>query len=202
VTSLTARDVIPAPAVHGNVTGAGRKRTLAYTAKLAAGDSVRFVEVGRSSSQRIGGTTATVRRSGLGRIRFDTGSGPAGERRIFAEIERHGAPFDLLPVDSYNAPKPPPVPKPRQARAKLSHGRLVVSWRGRESIKAYEVIVKLSDGRVLRSKTTKQHTKFSNVGAQTGVRATVYADGRDGRQSKPAHVRIEARGPAPVTISP
>jgi hypothetical protein len=197
VSSLSAQQVLAAPRIEGKVTGKGRQRVLAYRARLAAGDRIRLVEVSRASSRSIGILT----KGGHGRIRFGTGTGPRGKRTIFAIAERRGAPFDRFAVTTYTAPKPQAVPSPQRVEIAFVHGRLGVRWRRVKGAESYDVLARLSDGRVLRARARGEATRFDGVAARIGMRVSVTAIARDGRRSKPARARKRSSGPARVTIN-
>src|SRR5690606_6489035 len=114
-----ARQVTPASVARARVTGKGRgKRVLAYRARIGAGQSITFVERGRSGTRVIG-----TARTGARRLTFTPGPGAGGRREIVALIAQDGLVRREAVVARYTAPPPLRPAAPRTLRLSRSGGR-------------------------------------------------------------------------------
>lgn len=166
----------------------GRKRLLAYKAKKIDGQKIRFYEVGKGVSKRLG----TIK-GGRGRLAFSAADGPKGKRRIVAAVDSFGLPRDRLGVATYKAPGPIKPAKPRHLRVRRKGSKLLASWRRAKGAKRYVAGIKLKDGRRLSLTTKKPKLKVGNVPGIDSARVEVAGLKADNTPGKAARAKLKAK---------
>ncbi len=142
IAELAVSRGLPAPKVtRARVTGKGPRRTLSYTATLAAGQAVTFVERGGAGSRVIGAGTAGSRR-----LTFVPGPGPGGRRQIVAQLIQNDLVREEVVVTSYVAPRPPALGRTSGLRIRRAGSRVVVTWRPGANAAAQRIDVRVPAG--------------------------------------------------------
>lgn len=136
IASATEARALPPVSVRAKVGGRGLRRTLRYTVKPAPGQKVTFAE----STAKVAHVIGTAR-GRHGTLRFAPGQGPAGTRKIVAEVSQRGLPRAERVVARYRAPGPLRLAKPRGIRFRRVAGALRVTWRAVKGGRGYEVLV-------------------------------------------------------------
>ena len=134
--TATEARALPPVSVRAKVGGRGLRRTLRYRVKPAPGQKVTFAESTAKLAHVIG--TARGRR---GTLRFVPGQGPAGKRKIVAQVSQGGLPRTERVVARYRAPGPRRLARPRGIRFKRTAGGLRVTWRAVKGARGYELLV-------------------------------------------------------------
>jgi uncharacterized delta-60 repeat protein len=178
ITGLATRTGLPPTRIMARVTGRGFKRSLAYTVARVPGQTVEFFEQGRTVARLLGAAHGT-----LGSVKFPPGYGFGGLRRVFAIVRQNGVPVKKIELTRYTAPKPPRVPRPVGIRAKAGRDRVDLSWRKVRGAKSYLVLVKLSDGRVLKMASASPSVRIPFYMPTLALKASVTAVSADGRKS-------------------
>ena len=137
-------DGLPAPSIHGRVTGHGATRTFIYHVKPLPGQTVSFEEHGRSGSGFIG-----IARHSSGQIRFTPAYGSRETRTIVAVVNSFGKPRGQYRVAAYRSPGSKAPVKPAGLRIARKGTRLLLSWKRAGDVSRYILRVRLSDGRVV-----------------------------------------------------
>ncbi|HVY78006.1 MAG TPA: hypothetical protein VG898_05830 [Solirubrobacterales bacterium] len=170
---------LPRPAVHAEVSGQGRKRTLRWRLRPIEGQQVKFVEEGRDVRNVIATTSARS-----GKAAFRPAEGAAGRRKIVALVEQNGLPRTSLTVGSYRAPGRVRPARPRQLRIVRRGSRLRVSWSAPRQGFRHAAYLRRSDGvRQLqivapgRKSATFARTR-RGYGATVTVTGLTHANGR------------------------
>ncbi len=155
ITAVAVAKGLPKPKIGGEVTkprGRGL-RVLTYRARrLGHGERLLFVEDGAHGFRNVLGSGAGRR----GSLRFRT-TGPHGKRTVFALVERHGMPREIVRVARYVAPGPLLPSRPRALRLRRRGSKLVVSWSRAAGAPRYAVGWALRDGR-RRAAITHKHS--------------------------------------------
>jgi IPT/TIG domain/FG-GAP repeat len=142
ISDLEVAGVLPAPQVKARVTGHGRRRTLTWTLRPAAGQQVLFAEVGPQTHRKLALVSARH-----GSVQFTPGDGKGGPRSIIALVENHGLPRAQFTVARYTAPPPLRAGRPGRLRGRrLPGGRLRLSWAAAKNADGYVIRVRLGDG--------------------------------------------------------
>jgi len=170
VVSIASANGLQEPAVDGEVTGHGARRTLSYDVEPVAGQKVTFMERGPSAGRRIGVATGRS-----GRIRFTPAPGRAERRRIVALVTQNGRSRGEYEVASYRAPGVRRPSRPRHLRVARRGAKLRISWRAARPADAHQVRVRLADGRRLLFRTRRSTLVVPRV--KRGVRARVSVRG-------------------------
>jgi CSLREA domain-containing protein len=110
---------LPPVSVHARVSGRGSRRTLRYTLEPHPGQKVTFAERAAGLAHVIG--VAGGRR---GKLRFVPGQGPAGTRRVVAQVTQGGLPRLERVVARYRAPGPRRLARPRGIKFVRASGGL------------------------------------------------------------------------------
>lgn len=177
IASLRSAQSLPAPRVRARVRG-GRLR---YTIAPLEGQAVRFVERIGAEERPIG-----VARGARGSLRFRPGHGPAGRRRILAEVSQYGLPRTTVVAGSFRSRATGRPGAPRGLRARVRGGRLTASWRRVPGAARYLVTVGSRDGRVVQRTARRPRLALRRPGPGrlfVAVRA-VSADGAYGRTAR------------------
>lgn len=172
IASVQVANGLPQPSVKASVGGKGHSRTLTYSVKQIAGQTVRFEEKGNGVGRRIG--TAKGKR---GTIRFTPGDGPKGRREIVALVESNGLPRENLTVARYTAPAPLRPAKPAGVKLSRKGSRVTVTWRAARRSVRYQVRATLSDGRKLLLFATAKKRSVRISGVPSDVRGTITVAG-------------------------
>jgi len=182
IVDVQQADGLAKPDITAKVKGSGFKRTLSFGVKgLPSDDQVVFSEAGQGGGTMIGsvhGRALSARAAGAslsafrqGSLKFTPGVGRKETRPIFATVlDYRGLPRERIQVTSYSAPAPPKPAKVRRVRASRAGGNLVLTWaagRGSSRAKTYDLLVQLSDGRVLRFHTSTPRVTIPGVGRTT-----------------------------------
>lgn len=177
------------PALRASVRGKGRKRTLRYRARLAAGQRVTFAEEARRAYREIGSA-----RKGRGDIGFRPAPGPGGKRRIVAIVEQGGVPISKTTVARYRAPGTPRARAPRRVAARRAGRKLVVGWSRVRGAAGYAVRVDLPrDGRrLLFFPPPRRHgLRVRGLERSDLARVSVAALGPDLRAGNPTKAKLK-----------
>ena len=166
----------------------GRKRVLAYKAKRIDGQKIRFFEVGRGVSKRLG-----TAKGGKGEIPFSAADGPKGKRRIVAAIDSFGLPRDRLNVASYRAPGPIKPGRPRGLRVRRKGSKLVAKWRRAKGAKRYLAAIRLKDGRRLSLTTKRTKLTVRDVPGIDSAKLKVAGLKADNTPGRPATAKLKAK---------
>jgi PKD repeat protein len=136
IANATEARALPPVSVHARVTGHGVRRVLRYRVKPAPGQRVTFTERAAKVAHKIG--DAPGRR---GSLHFVPGQGPAGTRKIVAQVSQRGLPRAELVVASYRAPGPLRLARPKRVRFRRAAQSLQISWRAVKGAGSYEVLI-------------------------------------------------------------
>ncbi len=186
---VSVADGLPDVAVRARVgKGGGRRRVLVYRAREIDGQKIRFFEVGKGVSKRLGTT-----RGGKGKIRFVAANGPGGRRHIVAAVDSFGLPRDRFNVAAFRAPAPIKPGKPRHLRLRRRGGRLIISWRRAKGAERYAAAVRLKDGRRLVLTTRKTTAKVGSVPGIDSAKVEVAGLRADNGPGKVAKAKLKAR---------
>lgn len=188
ITSFRQANGIPQPKVTAVVSGKGHRRTVSYTVRTIAGQSVRLAEEGKGAYKLLG-----VARGARGTIAFRPAGGPAGKRQIIALVEQGGRPRARVVAGSYTAPGPQRPTRPRRVTLSRRSGKLVVSWTRSSGADRYLVRVKLKDGRRLTIPTKRRRLTIGNVPGIDSGSIAVYGMARDGMLSKAGRAILKAK---------
>lgn len=189
IAGVSVADGLPEVKIRARVgKGHGRRRVLVYRAKAIDGQRIRFFEVGKGVSKRLGAT-----RGGREKIRFSAADGPGGRRHIVAAVDSFGLPRDRINVAAYRAPAPIKPGKPRHLRLRRRGGKLIASWRHAKGAERYVASIKLKDGRRLVRTTTKTTVKVRSVPGIDSAKVQVAGLRADNRLGKVARARLKAR---------
>jgi hypothetical protein len=177
------------PQVSARVSGRGFARTLHYRARIPGNVTVTFAERTARLLHVIGRATG---RSGT--IRFKPAFGPAGSRRLIAQITNNGVPWRNRTLASFS------VPKPQVGRARglqVRAGRRAFTFSYRPPGNATRVLIKISatDGRRLqRVLSPRAHGgSVPAVGFRDGVTITVLGVAPDGSHGPAVSARARRR---------
>jgi hypothetical protein len=165
---------LPAPSIHGRVTGHGAKRTFTYRVKPLPGQTVSFEEHGRSGSGFLGQA-----RHANGRLRFTPANGSREKRTIVALVNSFGKPRGQYPVTSYRSPGPQRPATPKAFKITRKGTRLRVSWKRTGVVSRYILRVRLSDGRVLLLLPKARQTSATVADVSKKVKATATLQGQN-----------------------
>jgi PKD repeat protein len=168
--SLKSAQGLEAPEVHAQVVGTGHKRAIRYRVAQREGQKVTFVERGASAGTIIGEAKGSE-----GEVAFHPADGKAERREIVALVEQDGQLRDEIKVAGYQAPGP--VHPARIGGLQVRHRGSAVraSWRRAANARAYEVSLRLSDGRRVVRRTRARALVVGHVGRR--VRGTVQVRG-------------------------
>lgn len=137
IASATEARALPPVSVRARVGGRGLHRTLRYTIKPAPGQKVTFAETaGAKVAHMIG-----VARGRRGTLRFVPGQGPAGRRKIVAQVSQRGLPRAERVVARYRAPGPQRLARPRKIKFSRTPTGLRIKWGAVKGARGYEVLV-------------------------------------------------------------
>lgn len=188
---LTARG-LPEPKAVGRVRGKGHRLRFSFKLKRIDGQRVTFAEQGKDVYREI---AVTKRAKGL--IGFKPAPGPAGRRRIIANVAQNGLPRARFTVTRYRAPMTARPHRPKRVRA-LRRGRtLVVKWRRLRSVHGYRVRVALPrDGRRLLffPGPRKSRLKVQGIEPTDLGRIQIAGIGPDARPGRSAVARLRVKG--------
>jgi hypothetical protein len=109
---------------------------LSYRVTPAPGQRVTFVERSTKVAHQIG-----VARGRRGTLRFVPAAGPAGTRKIVAQVSQRGLPRMERIVARYRAPGTLRLARPRGVRLRRTPKSLRVTWRAVNGARGYEVLV-------------------------------------------------------------
>lgn len=166
--SVAQASALPEPRVRATVGGRGHARTLRWSLKPVAGQSVELVERAGRTSQSLGTVTEAS-----GRLRFRPATGPAGRRRIVAVVSQDGAPRAELTVATYDAPGPLRPPAPERLRIKRTATRAVATWSDVPRAASWRVVATASDGRRWAMPLTARRLVLPSVFRHKSVTVTV-----------------------------
>jgi hypothetical protein len=138
IAAATEARALPPVSVRARVTGRGPRRTLRYRIKPVPGQKVTFAET--SVASRVAHVIG-VARGRRGTLRFVPGHGPAGRRRIVAQVSQRGLPRAERTVARYRAPGPLRLARPRGVKFRRAAGSLQIRWRAVKGARGYEVLV-------------------------------------------------------------
>ncbi len=167
----------------------GRKRALVYNARRIDGQRIRFYELGKGVSKRIG----VVKGGGKGALNFSAADGPNRSRRIVASIDSFGLPRERLFVGSYKAPGPIKPARPKRLRLRRKGGKLLISWRRAKSAERYLAQVNLKDGRRLAMTTKTTRLKIRNVDGIDSAKVKVAGLKVDNTPGTAAKAKLKAK---------
>jgi hypothetical protein len=187
ITSVRQADGLPPPSVTGSVSGEGTTRTLTYTVKAIAGQTVEFAEKGKGAAADLGRAKGTG-----GTIRFTPAAGPKGTRQIIAEVEENGVPRTNIVVGTYVAPAPAGPDAPKFVHAKREKSRLTITWARVKTAAKYAIHVFLNDGRdqKLLLGTKQTSLQIGNVATSTHGYVTVAAMSVNGLRGDGTKVKV------------
>ncbi len=176
VTALRRAGALAPARVRARVRG-GR---IVYSATRRRGQQIEFVERGIDVNRRI----ALTGRS-RGSVRFRPAEGPAGLRVVTANVLQDGLPRDAFTVTRFRARTVRPG-RVRGVRVRRTARSARVSWRGAANAGAYNVRVRISDGRslLLRASARRRTVTVRGVARRMRVTASVRAVTRGGRAGK------------------
>ena len=176
---------LPKPVVKARVGGRGRNRVLTYTTTARKGLVVRFFErIGR------GGRQIGVGKARKGRIRFQAGDGPGGNRRILASFEQSGMPLLQKNVASYRAPGPIVPARVRGLRVRRSGNALVARWKRASGTQRYVVRLDISDGRKLLRLVKGRSVRIGGLARDESARVKVTGRNAKGRTGSAAKAKL------------
>jgi hypothetical protein len=183
--SVRTAEGLPAPQVKATVGGRGHARTLRWSVAPRPGQTVRFVERGKTAGGQIG-----VARGSSGTLRFTPAEGAAERREVVALVEQDGQLRDELVVARYHAPA---AARPAAVRGLTVQRRgttLRLRWRALPGAARYRAAVTLSNGRrvVALGRTTRQVVR--GVPRAAGVRVAVRALSPSGIAGRDAARRL------------
>lgn len=189
ITSVRQADGLPAPSVTAGVSGAGTTRTLKYTVKAIAGQSVEFAEKGKGVAADIGTASGTS-----GTIRFTPAAGRKGTRQIVAEVTENGVPRTNIIVATYVAPAPAGPAPPKFVRASRKKTTVTITWAKVKKAAKYRVHIFLNDGRDLMLLLGAKQTSLpiTNVAPSTRGYVTVSALALNGMRGMGKTVKVPA----------
>lgn len=191
VTELAVAGAGARPVVRAvRITGAGRRKTLSYRATLGAGQAIVFVESGPRGERVIGSA-----RPGAGALAFSPGPGPAGRRRVLAQVSVNGVVRSSRAVAAFRAPAPAPVGRARGLLLRRAGTRVVAVWRPGTGVAAQRVTVRSPAGGLeARSLGPRaRRTVIRGVGRGDRVRIEVVGTAADGRRAAPARAALRVR---------
>ncbi|MDP9293323.1 MAG: PKD domain-containing protein [Actinomycetota bacterium] len=135
IAAASSARALPDVSVAAKLGGKGMRRRLRYRVKPLPGQTVVFSERSRTLTHEIGRA-----RRASGTLRFAPGVGPAGARRIVAQVSQGGLPRDEITVARYRAPRPARPGRPGRVAFKRRARSLRVRWRPSSGHpRAYEV---------------------------------------------------------------
>lgn len=153
ITDVQTSHSLPAPQLHGTVTGKGASRILRYRITPLAGQQIRFVEQAGKAAQDLG-----VAQGAQGTLRFQPLDDPTTTRRILALVTQDGRPRTTVTVTHYRG-APVSLTAPGHVRVTRRSRRILVSWSPVSGAERYRVSARLTDGRALiLSPTGHRHT--------------------------------------------
>jgi hypothetical protein len=179
VSDVRTADGLPLPDVHARVTGAGRERRLAFSARANPGQRLVFFERGAGVGAQIGATSKA-----RGSLTFRPFDASARRRQIVVEVQQNGLVRSRAAIGSYVAP-PPLHPRRvgRLAVVRGAHHSALVRWSAAPGAARYELRVAVSDGRrLLFTRTGRQRTvRVGGIVGRRRLRVTVVPISRAGR---------------------
>jgi hypothetical protein len=167
------------PSARATVSGSGYKRVLHYHVSTSADTAVTFVEQTSRLTHVIG--TAKGR---SGSIAFTPVTGPAGRRKIVAELTNNGAPLADHQVATYAAPGP--LKPGRAGRLRVTASNRGFTYSYTPPANAAHVLIKIdaTDGRHLErlvsARTRRGTVPLLGKGDATTVTVTVTGIGAAG----------------------
>jgi hypothetical protein len=197
------------PTVTAHVRGQGYTRALAYkTTGLQPGDTVTFTESGHGGqfiatlSKVPAGAKQTadgLTRTGL--INFTPAIGPSELRNVIATVVgADGVPRASINLGVYKSPPAATPARVTDVKFALSkRGRLAVGWtqpHGVLPVQTYNVLVKLSDGRVITFLPRSPRVTVTGVHSGERVTATIAGVSAAGTTSRArtVHARVHVPG--------
>jgi hypothetical protein len=191
VVEVRQAEGLPKPSIRARVDGRGHRRVLRYSLKAIPGQKVTFAELGANgSAKRLG-----VARGTSGRLRFAPVDGPAGRRRIVAQVTQGGMPRTQLTVARYRAPGPRLPGRPGKVALRRRGKALEVRWLRGARATRYEVRARIGDGREILVLRKGQALRIAGVGSQAARVSVVALDGA-GRRSR-ARTKAIGKWPKP-----
>jgi hypothetical protein len=130
------------PTARATVTGTGHKRILRYHVSTPADTAVTFVEQASHLTHVIGSA-----KHHSGSIAFAPADGPAGKRRIVAELTNNGAPIKDVTVATYSAPRPLTPGRAGRLRMRVTKRAFFYSYAPPANASQVLVTIVTSDGR-------------------------------------------------------
>lgn len=184
-TGITVASSYDAARVSAEVTGAGRHRSVQWSATnlTAAGRTLQFVETDAHGLQHVLDATAAE----TGSMDFTVADGRAGQRTIEAVVvNAEGTPLSSTDVATFKAPGWVLPAKPVRLNLKVGKkDRLSVTWQGKRAA-GWLVLVKIEDGRRLRITTKRATVTIPQVGRREKVKVTVRGIDQQGRRGPAA----------------
>jgi hypothetical protein len=165
------------PKLSASVAGSGFARSVRYRARIPANTTVAVQEQTGSLLHVIG-----TLRNGSGTIRFRPASGPAGVRKLVAQISNNGLPIQNQTLSSFSVPAPPKPGKASHLSVRASGRSFTYSYRPPSG--AAHVIVRIvaTDGRHLQRLVapSSRGGSIPVIGFKDGVKVTVLGVRADG----------------------
>ncbi len=187
VVSLASANGLERPSIDARVTGRGHQRTLEYSVKPVAGQSVSFIERGASAGERIGDATGAT-----GRLKFEPAAGAAERRRIVALVTQDGAVRGEYEVARYTAPSAQRPGRPRALRVSRRGGGLRITWKATGTADVHQATVRLRDGRRLVVRTRRSSAFIRGVRREIAGTVSVRGLLDSGVAGRPARTLIAA----------
>lgn len=189
ITGIQQAQSLPEPKITANVRkGDGRKRTVSYSIKNAAGRKVELVETGEFGTARIG-----TAKGKDGELSFKAADGPGGKRTIEAHLTLDGIPTGTLVAGEYRAPGPIKPAKPRGVTVRRAGNKAIVSWRRASGAERYVVEAAMADGRRLAETTRKTKLTIKDVPGIDSAKIKVAGLKADNTPGKPGKARLKAK---------
>jgi hypothetical protein len=170
---------LPDPHIRVKIKARGHRLRLVYSMRPSPGLRVQFVERGAD----VGHVIASVTKS-HGSIRFVPQDGSARSRRIEAEVTDSGLPQQAITVARFKAPRPTRPGRPGPIRIVRRHNTAVITWAPASGVSAYDVAIRVSDGRrdlYIRSASRRKVVVLS-VFPEMSLRVSVAGVGGPGNQ--------------------
>jgi hypothetical protein len=184
--SLAESHSLADPALHGRITGHGRKLSLVYRLHPRPGMKVTFAEVGGKILHAIGTAKGTS-----GTLAFAPADGPAGRRKIVALIDQDGLPRPRVTLATFTAPGPLRPGRVRHLAVAIVRHTLTVAFGAAAGGHSYRIAIRSTDGkrRLMLAGAGHRAARLTGLGPGAAATVTVTAFAVNGRPGSPVVAR-------------
>ncbi len=186
--SVAESHSLPDLALHGQISGHGRKLSLAYRVHPRPGMKVTFAEVGGKILHQIGTAKGTS-----GTLPFAPADGPAGRRKIVALIGQDGLPRPRVTLASFTAPGPLRPGRVRHLGVTIVGHTLTVSFGAAAGAHSYRIAIRSTDGkrRLMLAGAGHRSARLTGLGPGAAATVSVTAFALNGRRGSPVVARTK-----------